>query len=521
MKQLLISYLVITLILASAYGTEFQVNTHTSSDQDSVAIAMAPAGNLIVVWESYGQDGSSNGIYGQRFDPNCEPVGKEFQINTETASNQTAPSVATDAAGNFVVTWYGPSNPDISGDDIFAQRFDPNAQPVGIEFRVNTTTNNNQLNPSVAMNNDGDFIIVWESIDQPEPNRPICCQSYGQDGLPVGPELVISDQPSICRYPDVALDSTDKATVVWTGKNSLYSVRVRHFAADGNAPSIGSTPVNDGLKFTSLTRPSIAVDAGGNYVIAWDGHSQGDDYDNVYLKRYHWSHVPLHEQYLVNTQQTADQTNPSVAICDDTFIVVWEDDSESESTERNILGQRFVNQGEEIGSPIPLGDEFRINTYVVDDQKDPAVAIRENGEFVAVWQSDGQDGSGYGIFGQIGPMVGSADFTGDGFVNFRDYCVLAEEWLKIGNPLTADLVDDNKIDERDLDAFCGQWLRPCYECDEVDIYNDGRIDFKDYSLLTGSWLNQGPSDADFTNNGIVDLADLKVLTLHWAKTCEQ
>lgn len=518
MKRTLLAYLVITSIFASVSQAEFQVNTHKTDNQRNATIAMNSDGNFVVVWNSYDQDGSSNGIYGQRFDPNCKAIGDEFRINTETIGNQTEPAVAMNAGGDFVVAWQSKDGNDW---DIFAQQFDPNAQPVGIEFRVNSTTDSNQLNPSVAMSNDGSFIIVWESMDQAEPNRPICCQSYDHLGSPVGPELVISDEPSVCRYPDVALDSTGEAIVVWTGKNSLYSIRVRHFAADANAPSYASTQVNDGLKFTSLTWPSIAVDAGDNYVIAWDGHSQGADYDYVYLKRYHRSHVALHQQHLVNTQQTADQTNPSVAICDDTFVVVWEDDSESENTERNILGQRFINQGEDIGDPIPLGDEFLINTYVVDDQKFPAVAMREGGEFVTVWQSDGQDGSGYGIFVEFGPKICCADFNGDLFVNFRDFCVLANEWLKEENPLKADLFDDNRIDGLDLGALCRQWLTPCYECEKVNIYFDGKVDFKDYALWASNWLKQGPNlDGDITGNGIVDMTDLKALLFHWAKTCQ-
>lgn len=519
MKRRLLSYLLLISLLSTASAKEFQVNTRTNRNQANAAIATDEQGNFVVVWSSYYSYGDkSNEIRGRRFAADGSPIdANEFEINTTEAGNQKEPDVAMDVEGNFMVAWQGPGQDQ---NDIFAQRFEPNGQPIGSEFRVNTTTDNNQLNPSVAMNNDGDFIIVWESMDQPEPNRPICCQSYGQDGLPVGPELVISDQPSICRYPDVALDSTGEAIVVWTGKNSLYSVRVRHFAADGNAPSFGSTPVNDGLKFTSLTRPSIAVDAEGNYVIAWDGHSQGDDYDNVYLKRYHWTHAPLHEQYLVNTQQAGDQTNPVVAMSDDSFVVVWESDAESESNRRNIFGQRFINQGEDKGYPIPLGDEFQVNTYVVDDQKFSAVVMRGNGEFVAVWQSRGQDGSDYGIFADIGPAVPCADFTGDWFVNFRDYCILAEEWLKDQNPLKTDLVDDNKINGRDLDAFCDQWLRPCYDCNDVDIYTDGKIDFKDYCLWAQGYLQQGPLKGDVTGNGTVDLADLKALIFHWAKSCE-
>jgi hypothetical protein len=74
------------------------------------------------------------------------------------------------------------------------------------------------------------------------------------------------------------------------------------------------------------------------------------------------------------------------------------------------------------------------------------------------WQSYGQDGSGYGVFGQTGQMIGSADFNNDGFVNFHDYCILAEEWLKSEEPLAADLIDDNKINEHDLAEFSHQWL---------------------------------------------------------------
>ncbi len=53
------------------------------------------------------------------------------------------------------------------------------------------------------------------------------------------------------------------------------------------------------------------------------------------------------------------------------------------------------------------------------------------------------------------------DFGGDLFVNLSDFCVLAREWFKEGDSLQTDLIDDDKIDELDLDAFCQQWLTPC------------------------------------------------------------
>ncbi|MGL4462065.1 MAG: hypothetical protein ACRC1K_07920, partial [Planctomycetia bacterium] len=35
--------------------------------------------------------------------------------------------------------------------------------PAGVEFQVNTFTTNNQSQPSVAMDADGDFVVAWQS----------------------------------------------------------------------------------------------------------------------------------------------------------------------------------------------------------------------------------------------------------------------------------------------------------------------------------------------------------------------
>ena len=64
-----------------------------------------PSGNFVVTWSSANQDGSSCGVYGQRYDAAGTALGGEFQINTYVSSNQQYSTVAIDAAGKFVVTW--------------------------------------------------------------------------------------------------------------------------------------------------------------------------------------------------------------------------------------------------------------------------------------------------------------------------------------------------------------------------------------------------------------------------------
>ena len=84
-------------------GPEFQVNTYTTGGQAGSTVAVDPAGNFVVVWRSFGQDGSDYGIFAQRYDSKGSPLGEEFLVNTYTTLRQWRPSVAVDAAGDFVV----------------------------------------------------------------------------------------------------------------------------------------------------------------------------------------------------------------------------------------------------------------------------------------------------------------------------------------------------------------------------------------------------------------------------------
>ena len=83
---------------------------------------MDAAGNFVVTWTGSSQDGSGQGVYGQRYDAAGTAVGGEFQINTYVSSDQQYSTVAMDNAGNFVVTWSS-NGQDGSGYGVYGQRF--------------------------------------------------------------------------------------------------------------------------------------------------------------------------------------------------------------------------------------------------------------------------------------------------------------------------------------------------------------------------------------------------------------
>lgn len=410
------------LFLDPICGAEFQVNTHTSNDQKNAAIAMSPDGSFVVVWSSYGQDGNSNGIFAQRFDPSCTPVGKEFQVNAASSGNQAEPAVVMDAAAGFAVCWQGPASVADANEDVFVRRFDPNGLPEGRESRVNSYTTGKQLNARAAIGGDSTLIIVWESADLPdEGDRSICGQRYDASGAKLGAEFVVHQDASVYRSPDVAADANGNFVVVWMRDMRSNSIKARLFSADGAAAS--DTIEVSTAAFNSVTQPSVAMDAAGFFVAAWDGDPDLAGRDDIHARLFDPNGTPLGEQFTVNTILDGAQQYPQAAMNGrGEFVIVWESRIDpNDANQRDIFGQRFDELSQ------PLGGQFQLNTFVKGDQRYPAVAMRRDGRFVAVWQSDGQDGSRYGIFAETGPKAEPAGFAGDDFVLLRDSAVLADE----------------------------------------------------------------------------------------------
>lgn len=505
-----INFFVFFLLACSFHvlkAEDYQINSTSAYDQTNPASAMDTQENIIIVWSSYRQDSNSGGIFAQRFNTYYEPVGTEFQVNSTTLGNQTAPDVAMDPNGNFVVVWHSPGLED---EDVFARRFNASGVPLGSQFQVNSNTAGSQTFPNVAAGPNGNFIVVWQSrLTLPQEQWNVCFQLYNSSGSPVGSEQQVNLLTD-ARYPDVAMEDDNEFTIVWMQDDAQHTYNQVMFRmyTSGASPKADSNSINT-TAFYTVTYPSISCAASGHFVVTWEAHPSDASLKDIYARWYKFDGTPKSNEFVVNTYIPGAQQNPKVAMNDQRdFIIVW-------NSNMDIHAQKF----DEFAHPI--GDEFVVNTYTFSDQKYPAAVIKENREFAVVWQSDWQDGSGYGIFGKTGPQIPCADFTDDLFVNFRDYCALAKQWLTQGDFLTADLVNDNKIDYYDLDEFSSQWLTPCRDCTFADLNFDDMIDFKDFALLAGNWLKQGPNLAgDIDTNGSVNLTDLKILLSHWLELCE-
>jgi hypothetical protein len=177
---------------------EFLVNTQTTGFQFWPSAAIDDAGDFVVTWASYDPREPNGNIYAQRYNSTGGALDSEFQVNTFNTSDQTYPTAAMDAGGDFVITWasgYPYHSQDGDGYGVYAQRYDssgawlkppvcesPNCNPETGEFLVNTFTTSKQSLPWAAMDENGNFVITYVSDIKDGYGFGIFAQRYGSNG---------------------------------------------------------------------------------------------------------------------------------------------------------------------------------------------------------------------------------------------------------------------------------------------------------------------------------------------------
>ena len=376
-------------------GGEFLLSTYTISHQWDPHVAMDADGDFVAVWIDYLLEGYY-GIYAQRFQADGALAGPAFKVNTWTTSVQSNPRVAMDADGDFVVCWDG-INQDGSGYGIFAQRFQADGSPADTEFQVNSYTTSTQSKCSVAMDADGDFVVAWQSNGQDGSSNGVYAQRYRNDGLALDGEFRVNSYTTSAQLnASVAMDADGDFVISWDSfaqDGSFYGVYAQRFQADGNA-------VDPEFRVNTYTTQaqrlsSVAMDAVGNFVISWQSVAQDGSGQGIFAQRYLADGSAVDLEFRVNTYTTQGQGRPSVAMdADGDFVISWQSNVQDGSG-YGIYAQRYHADG------TTDGNEFPVNAYTNLGQRWPSVAMDADGDFVIAWQDEnGHDGDVYGVYAQ-------------------------------------------------------------------------------------------------------------------------
>jgi VCBS repeat-containing protein len=393
---------------------EFLVNTgqtvssQATSNEDrgsSRAIATASDGSYVVVWTD--NEGVDSDVNGQRYNRFGEPVGTSFAVNQTTSGHQRWASVDTDNNGNFVVTWVS-ENQDGTPRSVYARRFDADGMALGPEFRVNTSNSGTQDNSSVAVDANGDFVVVWEGDGAG--GYDIYGRRFDSTGMALGNEFQISvSTPN--GEPAVAIADDGRFVVVW---DDSVGIRARLYAANG-------TPVTGEFLVHSETyagESAVAMDANGNFVVVWRETNGGQD---VFYRQFDSLGNPLAATKTLNTTTTGTQTNPSVAVDSaGNFIATWEGFGTGDTA--GVFYRRFTSAGVALDA-----FEVRVNQTTAGTQNQASLAVQNVNNFAVVWSGNGP-GDADGVFVRqfgtanrppVNTVPGAQSINEDSVLNFE------------------------------------------------------------------------------------------------------
>jgi hypothetical protein len=207
------------------------------------SLSGASDGTAVTVWGAENGanlfDPQQTAILGQRFSSTGERLGDTFLVNDLGAGQQTSPSVAASSAGDFVVVWQ--FQPDESTPrSIRGKRFSRVGRPIEPMFVVGDE-NADSLNPSIASDAQGNFVVVWTDIE-----LPFCPfvkgRLYRNDGRPVGPSFFLTASTDYCdEAPQVAFGPQGVLAATWqrdldSGGFDVYAARF--LASPGDEPCL-------------------------------------------------------------------------------------------------------------------------------------------------------------------------------------------------------------------------------------------------------------------------------------------
>lgn len=340
---------------ATPLGDAFLVNDFVRGDQSidesTLAVAASPV-NRVVVYEGRGAEPGAvdfDGVYGRVYGLDGQPLGDSFLVNTTTRGEQHSPSVAVEEDGSFVVVWAGRGQLDRDG--IYLQRFDNQGQKIDGEILVNSTLGGEQTAPSVAVGDNGIYVVAWQ-------------------GAGVGDVEGIFFR----RFTD-------------QGSVSDFEARV-------NTTVVGEQ-----------SGASIAVLDGDEFVIGWQSRRQDGSDWGVYSQSFNSTALRLGNETQLNTTTAASQTEVAVAANPlGGYVAAWQS-RDQDGDGWGVIGRTFGTALDGSGD----GAEVVLNAATAGQQTDPAIAVAADGQWVTAWTSAVADGSGLEVLTRTFDADGTAN----------------------------------------------------------------------------------------------------------------
>ncbi|MBI5055613.1 MAG: hypothetical protein HZB61_03225 [Nitrospirae bacterium] len=295
----------------SGWGTPELIETDDTGDASRPQVAADSNGNAIAVWEQW--DGSTNNIWANQF-TTSSGWGTAELIETDDTGDAFRPQIAVGPNGNAIADWY---QSDGLINNIWANRYTAGSG-WGTAGLIETDDAGDALNPTIAVDSNGNAAAVWEQWDglmnSIWANRYTAGSGWGTAGL------IETDDTGNASRPQVAVDSNGNAIAVWYqwdgSTNNIWTNRYTAGSGWGTAGLIETDNTGD------ASRPQVAVDSNGNAIAVW--YQSDGSTNNIWTNRYTagsgWGTAGL-----IETDNAGNALNPRMAVdSNGNAIAVWQ-----------------------------------------------------------------------------------------------------------------------------------------------------------------------------------------------------
>ncbi|MDV7338147.1 SPRY domain-containing protein [Terasakiella sp. A23] len=260
------------------------------------------------------------------------------------------------------------------------------------------------VNDAVISVNTGDEAI-WHLSGAGEPGLV-----FSIDGTPdpvtgwittAGGHQVRLIDPATGEYEFVAGNPDGENDFSYTVTDELGNVRSAEISVELNGGALGALlPLGGETQVNTYTAsaqvyPSVAALSDGGHVVAWQSNGQDGSMYGIYGQRFDAAGQAVDGEFLIPTYTSSDQIDVSLTgLPDGGFVASWTSSRDNSGTGYDVYTRQFDASGN------PIGAEVRVNTYLTGHQNHSSITTLSDGSYVVAWQSDGQDGSMLGVYGQ-------------------------------------------------------------------------------------------------------------------------
>jgi len=236
---------------------------------------------------------------------------KKVGSGSDTLS-KAAPATVPDSAGNIWAAWHAGS---AGSRDIYVGKLAAGADNFGSSIRLTASTAD-QCNPAIAIGSDDKLYVAWQD------NRIGTWDIYvstSSDGITWSTERRVTDTNDNQVNPAIAVDNLNRAYIVWQDdRNRNQDI---YIAVSSNG-FVTETVSQITSNIANQIEPAIAVDSSNTVYVVWtDARNGSSDVYGAASNKGPWTNVPI-------VSSAGSQSSPAIAAGPEGSILhlLWVDD---------------------------------------------------------------------------------------------------------------------------------------------------------------------------------------------------